>query len=255
MTGPEDPVMIAFPASLARRMRFGPFPDGSAALKFLAWAVVAFLLASAGAPLAALPILSGGLLVALYRPEGVGLDQRVWEYCRWSWRRHRGRRSGLSRSLASSSVLRTSDGALHALLAARGIPIRFLPLARQRETFARFSALLRSLDSRAVFHVEGERVVARPFLPQGRLPSPVEEPARNGYSELVRSLLRHRRQRRVLLDLSVPPLADGAAREALELLVSTVTSELEAMGIPVDRLRAGEMRSTIRGRTSYGGLR
>ncbi|HKS59664.1 MAG TPA: hypothetical protein VJS68_02675 [Thermoplasmata archaeon] len=226
-------------------MRLGPFPNATEALKFLLWATAAFVLASIATPLVAVPVLSSGLFLSVYHPEGVGLDRRFWTWCRFRFR------SGAAAPGAAGSgerpfSTRFLDGKGLAVASAQGIPLRFLPPARQREVYDAFRQLLSGLEGEALFHAVTEPVPARRYLPRRRVSGGAESFARDGYSELLRQLLRRRRRRTVLLALVGGPGSSPAVTAGLDGRIASVMALLDSIDVPTTRLRGGELRRALR---------
>jgi len=132
MDGRDGTPWIPFPERLDRKLRLGPFPSGRDAVKFVAAAAVGAVVSLAIAPWAGVPVVAVGAVVALWRPDGEPVDERVAAVARWTARRS-AREGGMSRP-ASPAPGRTSlllpDGRSAALLRAGGLP-RAAPLGRR----------------------------------------------------------------------------------------------------------------------------
>jgi hypothetical protein len=240
MAGRDGPPWVSVPERLDRRLRLGPFESGRAAVKFVTAAAVGAVVSLAVEPWAGLPIVVGGAVVALWRPEGEGLDDRLLSVARWTLRRSSPDRRMTALpgpgTPGAHSRLRLPNGRDAVVLRTAGVPVAFLPPAELARQFDLYRELLRSVAG-------GIIVVATsaPIYPDAVLPSalPVaedERPARDGYQELVSLLARRRSVRRVLWVLAQDlPGVEGARR--LEAAAGLLRERLADLGLRSERLR------------------
>ncbi len=239
-------VVVGLPESLDRRMRLGPFPTARDALKFAAYAAVGGSVAAVAGVAWAIPFLGAGFLLSVHRGDGRGYDERFGDFLTFRWRSHPSARPlGAARAAAGPSgpFLTAVPGHLVAIVAARGIPIAFLPPSDARTLFEAYRELLRNLERGIVVQMGVEPLGERPFLPVGRPPDSgrPEDAARRGYGEMVRLLCRRRYRRRVLIALWEPSAPDASVR--LEASVRQVGEGLARLGLACERLRDGALRS------------
>ena len=235
---------IPLPAPVGRRMRLGPFPTARDALKFAGYAAVGGVAAAALGAVAWRPILGGGFLLSIHKPEGRGLGDRLGDYLRWRFRTSAfgGRGAGRPAASARGAAARLADGRYVAGLEADGIPVAFLPPEEARRLFEGYRRLLDGLDRGCLLRATLVPLAAAPFLPPRRPPAGDGEVqrARDGYAELVRLLCRRRFRRAVhLLLWSDAVGGPGSAR--LTEQVTHVGEELARLGIPNRRLRSREL--------------
>jgi hypothetical protein len=245
MDAADRPVVVPLPRRLDRRMRLGPFPSARDAMRFAGYAAAGTVALPLGGAVAWLPVLGGAFLLAVYRPDGKGLDDRARDYLRYRVRRHR--RTALDGRRASPSVdcVRLPGPYLAAIVEAGGIPTRFLPPSDARELFDRYRSTLRSLSGGLVVDVGVVPVPASDFrLPAAEPTAPGERAARAGYDEMVRLLVRRRRRRRVLLTVFVP-LNGPEAPGRLDAEVAQLTGHLAALGTEPLRLTGPALRSGL----------
>lgn len=245
MTEADPPLAVALPARLDARVRLGPFPSASEALRFFLYASLSLLVAGLWNPFGGLPLLFGGFALSVYQPNGIGLDRWAWAFLRWRFRvaapilPARG-----TRWTVTGAVARGPTGLSIAVVEAEGRPVAFLPPARARELFAGFAGLLRSLDGGVLFVVGGRRIASRPFLPTAAPAKEKEREAREGYSELVRLLVRHRRRRTVHVVLwGSAAIGDPSS---LDRRATALALGLDGIGVKSTRLRGRELWETLR---------
>lgn len=236
-------VVVPLPQPTGRRLRLGPFPSTREALKFVTYAAVGGVVAGLVNPLAWLPFVGGGFVLATYQPEGRSLDGRAADYVRWRWRCHGGGPTP-PRARVRGPFTRTSDGRMLAVLAAGGAPVAFLPAEDARRRFDQYRQLLRSLSDRVFLRVGVEPLLDGPFRGRGGRPSDPDAGARAGYVELVRAVCRRRFVRRVDVILFAPS-AGPTDLSRLESEVQTVRQSLEEMGVPSRRLRGSELARAV----------
>jgi hypothetical protein len=249
MTAREEGLWVAVPERLDRRLRLGPFASGRDAVKFVAAAAVGAVVSLAVAPWAGVPIAGAGAVVALWRPDGDGLDERLVVLVRWAVRRSRG--FGTMTGAAARgpeggrSIVRLRDGRSAALLRASGVPLAFLPPAELAVQFERFRELLRSLDGTLIVVAGASPIFARAVLPaDGPLPAD-ERTAREGYRELVALLARRRSVRTVVLAIARPGAgAEGMAR--LEAAADLLQARLADLGVRAARLAGRPLAEAAR---------
>lgn len=242
-SGAQAAVVVPLPQPTGRRLRLGPFPSTREALKFVTYAAVGGVVAGLVNPLAWLPFVGAGFVLATYQPEGRSLDGRAADYVRWRWRCHGGGSSDY-RATVRGPFARTSDGRMLAVLSAGGAPVAFLPAENARRRFDRYRQLLRSLSDRVYLRVGVEPLLEGPFRGRGGASGDPDAGARAGYAELVRAVCRRRFVRRVDVILFAPSggLSD---RSRLESEVVAVRQSLEEMGVTSRRLRGGELARAV----------
>lgn len=244
---------IPLPAPVGRRMRLGPFPSARDALKFAGYAAVGGVAAAALGAVAWLPILGGGFLLSIHKPEGRGLDDRLGDYLRWRFRTSAfgGRGAERPAARARGAVARLADGRFVGGLEADGIPVAFLPPEEARRLFEGYRRLLDGLDRGCLLRATLVPLSSAPFLPPRRAPEGDDEVrrARDGYAEMVRLLCRRRFRRAVYL-LLWSDGAGGTGSARLAEQVAHVGEELERLGIPNRRLRSRELAEAL-GRTGW----
>jgi hypothetical protein len=238
---------IGLPERLDRGSRLGPFPSGSAAVKFLLISALGALVALRFGPLLWPPFLGLGALLTFHRPDAPAADEKFANWLRWRWRRSRPaelRRDG--HPTRRPDLARLADGRLVGGLAAGGIPLTFRPAADAARIFRLYAQWLRTTGATVVITVGRRPIPSGAFLPQGRgARDPEELAAERGYAELVRLLTRRRSRRRVELLLIAPaPGASGAGEMDAQLRAcSDVLSELE---VDHRRLRRGDLLRAVR---------
>lgn len=245
--GPVGPPRVGLPEPLDRRLRLGPFPSAREALKFATWAAVGALVASFAGAVFWLPFLGGGFLLAVYRPDGKGLDDRVGDRCAYHLRALAGpaRTPATGGRPASGALARAGNGRLVAVVAAGGIPVAFLPPVESHRLFEGFRDLLAGLGEGLFLVATTEPLGAAPFLPA---PAPAGRPdsaALGGYREMVTLLCRRRYRRRVLLVVyEAGTGAEAIAR--LEARATGLVESLERLGLVAERLRDRALAAALR---------
>jgi hypothetical protein len=247
---PGGPVEVPLPEPMLRRPRFGPFDSVTDALKFLLALALGAVVAALTAPVAWLPFVGGGFLLATYRPEGKSIDERCGDYLRWRFRSLAGHR--LRDTAASPGPLLRVDGALYGGLEVGGTPLAYLPEPEQAARFAAYRAVLDSLGGPLWMEVGSEPVRAGPFVPE---PGPAvraeESEPLEAYREMLLLLLRRRHRRRVRLLLAEPEAGAAAERRLTERLRS-VGETLGRLELVPRRLRSSEIAALLRA-TPCGG--
>jgi hypothetical protein len=236
-------VEVPLPEPMLRRSRFGPFESVTDALKFLLALALGAAVAALTAPVAWLPFVGGGFLLATYRPEGKSIDERCGDYLRWRFRSLAGHR--LRAASASPGPFLRVDGGLYAGLEVGGAPLAYLPAPEQAARFAAYRAMLDGLGGPLWMEVGSEPVRDRPFLPDPGAAVRAEEAAPlEAYREMLRLLLRRRHRRRVRLLLAEPEVGAAAERR----LTGRLRSLGEALGrleLAPRRLRASEVAALL----------
>jgi hypothetical protein len=249
---------IVLPERLDRPARFGPFPSGSDALKFLVVSAVGAVVALRFGAILWTPFLASGLLLALHRPEGQSLDERVVSYARWRWRSgHLRTPTSGAASVRGRAVLALPSGEIVAALETGGIPIAFLPPTDAQRVFDAYRQLLRRTEARVYLEMGRTPIDVRAFLPALEPPQGLEERgARAGYAELVRLLARRRFRRRVRLLLVSPRKFGAPGLSDLESQVASFQELFAGLEIAHRRLAGSELAAAVRTpSTGTGGVR
>lgn len=230
--------LVAFPERVDRRLRLGPFPSAREALKFLCYAAVGAVLAPTAGVVPGLAVAALGFLASVWRPDGVGWDDRVVALLRWRWRAN-AIAAPMSRAESTPAARRRwvsrGLGDVVAVVRTDGVPVAYLPPVELERRFAQFRDLLRATDGRIAFLATVASIRAVPFVPHA---APTPEPARQaceGYAELVRLLCRRRYGRRVYVALG----SGGAGPDRgsrLEDRVGALVERLRAFGVHPLRL-------------------
>lgn len=246
-----EPAManVPLPRRLDRRMGIGPFPSSREAMKFAAYAAVGtFALPFAG-PLAWLPSLSVGFLLAIYRPGGRALDERASDYLRWQLRRRRARRRPSSRGPIAASgeeFVELPGPIVAAVVESGGTPTRFLPPSAARQLFDGYREALRSVGGDLYLDASVVPIDRREFqLPDPGPSGSGDSAARVGYREMVDLLLSRRRRRLVRCVLTEA----GHGTDALERLGGrrrTLVEQLSALGVAPVALSGADLRRALR---------
>lgn len=230
---------IPVPERLDRPLRLGPFPSGREAVKFVTAVAVGASVSLLVQPWAGLPIVAVAAVVAFWRPEGEGLDERFARVARWTIRQGLPRRTMTAASHTSPAVGRRTvvlpDGRAAAVLRTAGVPLAFLPPADLAHQFERYRELLRSLPTGLVVVATRVPIHADAVLPPALPAAREERAAWEGYRELVALLARRRSVRQVLLALA----QETAGVEGLERLEGTVgllRARLSDLGVRSERL-------------------
>jgi hypothetical protein len=238
MDGRDGTPWIPFPERLDRKLRLGPFPSGRDAVKFVAAAAVGAVVSLAVAPWAGVPVVAVGAVVALWRPDGEPVDERVAAVARWTARRS-GREAAVSRRASPApgrTTLLLPDGRSAALLRTGGLPLAFLPPADLARQFELYRELLRSVDGGLIVAAQRAPIYGAAFAPLERPVATAERGAQDGYRELVGLLAERRSVRTVLLALvREAPGSDGARQ--LESAVGLLQQRLADLGVRSERLR------------------
>lgn len=241
-TAAEAP-RVTVPGRLDRRLRLGPFPTGRDALKFLAYTALAVSLAPSSVPLLGAPLVVVGFVVAVYKPDGQAIDERLVVFLRYALRRRRPGASPVSRRarIGEGNLLALDDGRSASVVRTAGIPLAYLPPEELARRFDLFRGLLRSVEGELWLKAGSAPIFREAVTPAGPSLTTVEEPARAGYSELVALLCRRRAVRRVHVVL----LAGAASLEAvprLEAVTHAVLTHLAALGLRAERLHGRDLR-------------
>jgi len=249
MVDRDGPPWITFPERLDRPLRLGPFPSGKDAVKFVVAAAVGAVVSLAIVPWAGLPIVAVGGLVALWRPDGEPLDERVAAVLRWASRRGGpgGRMTGPAGSCASSgqATVVVLDGRSAAVVRTGGVPLAFLPPAELAQQFELYRQLLRSVDGGVIVHATSAPIYAEAIVPRTAAATDAEAAARDGYRELVTVLARRRAVRRVHVAI-VREAGSYDAAERLEASVSLLQGRLADLGVRSERLRGRQLGDASR---------
>jgi hypothetical protein len=243
-------LVVAVPERLDRRLRLGPFPSTRDALKFVVYAAVGALLAPFASPFLWLPIVALGFAVAVWRPEGVALDERAVAVLRW-WTRTGRRPMPMSRGSPPSVVLRgmvrEPDGSHRAIVAARGVPISYLPPDELARRFVAYRDLLKGFEGSFALRATPVPVNVSAVSPRPETGGTSPEDPRAGYTGLVIAICRRRALRRIEIVLrSDRPGPDGIAR--LERQVEQFVTGLAAAGVPSAPLEGRALADAARRR-------
>jgi hypothetical protein len=244
---PDGPVSVALPRRIDRRMRLGPFPSARDAVKFAAYAALGTIALPFGGPVAWLPLVGAGFLLAVYRPGGKGIDETASDYLRWQLRRRRPPRAGRATGpvRAAQAWLKLPGPVAAAVVEAGGVPTRFLPPDEARALFARYRSLLRTVGGGLVLEIGLRPLEAGAYgIGEGApVPGP-EAAARAGYIELV-DLLVERRRRRAVACLLYEPWSGAASAERLLERVRLLEEGLRAIGTEPERLTGARLRASV----------
>lgn len=229
---------VVVPERLDRRLRLGPFASGRDAVKFVTAAAVGAVVSLAVQPWAGLPIVVAGAVVALWRPDGEALDERVSAVVRWAARRATAEAplTAIRPSPAGRGTVTRPDGRRAAVVRTGGVPLAFLPPTELARQFELYRELWRSVEGQLIVVAGSAPIHAGTIVPgDGPLPEG-ERAARDGYRELVSLLARRRSVRRVHLALSEEMHgAEGLRR--LEAAVDLLSERLADLGVRCERLR------------------
>lgn len=248
MSLPEALPWVAFPERLDRRLRLGPFASGRDLLKFVTGAAVGAVVGLTVAVGAGAAIAAAAAVVALYRPGGEPVDERLAALARWELRR-----AGIGGSMTpppapradGARTLTLADGRSAALLRTGGVPLAFLPpeeLARQLELYR---TALRAVDGAVVTLATSSPLFAGDVTPVAGPANAEDEAARAGYGELVRLIASRRAARRVFV--AVARDARGAEAGArLETAVGLLADRLRELGLSAERLDGRALRDAAR---------
>jgi len=249
MVSRDGPPWIAFPERLDRPLRLGPFPSGRDAVKFVVAAAVGAVVSLATVPWAGFPIVAVGGLVALWRPDGEPLDERLASILRWASRRGgpRGRMTGSAGSGTSpgQATVVLPDGRSAAVVRTGGVPLAFLPPAELAQQFELYRQLLRAVEGGVIVHVTSAPIYAEAVAPRAARAADEEAAACDGYRELVAVLARRRAVRRVHLAV-VREAGSGDAAQRLEASVSLLQGRLADLGVRSERLRGRQLGDATR---------
>lgn len=239
------PPRVTVPGRLDRRLRLGPFPTGRDALKFLAYTALGVSLAPSSVPLLGAPLILVGFVVAVYKPDGQAIDERLVVFLRYALRRRRSGASPVSRRararIGEGSLLTLDDGRSASVVRTAGTPLAYLPSEELARRFDLFRGLLRSVEGELWLRADSVPIFREAVTPAGPSLTTAEEPARAGYSELVALLCRRRAVRRVHVVL----LAGAASLDAvprLEAVTHAVLTHLAALGLRAERLHGRDLR-------------
>jgi hypothetical protein len=242
----DGPPWVPIPERLDRPLRLGPFASGRDLLKFVTAAALASVVGLAVAPWAGILLLALGAVVALWRPDGEPLDERLASLARWTVRRTR-TEVAVSRPAASPgpggsrSVFAAADGRSVAIVRVGGVPLSFLPPADLARQFDLYRSLLRSLPFPISIHACAAPIFAGAVAPPDARGTEPERGPRAGYDGLVRLIARRRAVRRVHVALhAADRTPDGRAR--LETAVSLLCDRLRELGASAERLQDRALR-------------
>jgi hypothetical protein len=241
------PLVLPLPEPVGRKARLGPFPSAREALKFASYAAAGAVVAGVTTPLAWLPFLGAGFVVAAVRPDGRGIDERLTEYVRYRYRSRRPSRDpGTHRARKfRGNVVRVRPGRIVAVIETGGVPVAFLPARDARGLFDGFRGLLRGHDGGLLLQVDGRAV---PTTPLGPHPAPgadtPELSAKEGYREML-LLLGRRRRRRVVRVVAWAIGPGPGALLRLEERVQALSGRLLALGLQPERLRDGPLGEAV----------
>jgi hypothetical protein len=243
----DGPPVVPVPERIDRRLRLGPFASARDALKFLAYAAVGAVLAPIVSPWLGVGFVAIGFGVAVYRPDGLALDERCLAYTHWQFRSARGElpMTSEARATASPRLLSLSTGERVAIVRANGVPTAYLPPAELVRRFERFRELLRTVRDGLAFSValapmRSEPVVP-PSVPEGRRDSA----AAAGYAQLVTLLCARRWVRRI--DLVLRSTGTGAEGIAdLESRAAGLVDRLGSLGVDPVRLQGRALSDAAR---------
>jgi len=241
----DAPPIVAVPEPLDRTVRLGPFASGRDALKFLGYAAIGALLVPLVGPWIWPPFLLAAGAIALWRPDGQPLDDRLVRLALWHLRRlgPRFRVSATGGPVPARGPILRLGASCTAILRTGGVPLAYLPPAELTRRFEQFRDLLGGSGDGLVLFATRATIHPSPYLPAE--PAPVEEEgaARAGYRELVEVIVRRRRLRHVYVGLSS---ADPDAVTRLETRVQEVTDRLVGLGVRPTRLRGRAMEEAAR---------
>jgi len=237
----DGPPWVEVPERLDRRLRLGPFASGRDAVKFVTAAAVGAVVSLAVVPWAGLPIVGVGALVALWRPDGEPLDERVAAVARWSLRRAATDGPPMTAAAAGRSAdLRATvplpDGRSAAVVRTGGVPLAFLPPAELARQFELYRQLLRSVAGGVIVLSTSVPIYAGAVVPSATPTVEVERAAWDGYRELVVLLARRRSVRRVLVAVAQDATTPDRARQ-LETSIRLLRERLADLGVRSERLR------------------
>jgi hypothetical protein len=240
MGDPADgPPVVVLPERFDRRMRLGPFPSARDALKFVTYTAVGAVLVPFTSPYLWLAIVAVGFAVAVFRPDGEGLDDRVLAIVLWRLRSQGAGHAMTARAstpAARQGLLAIGPGHYVAVVRTGGTPVAYLPPVELAQRFESFRELLRSVGGTLAFLVTSTPMRPAPVVP--RLPDAprADRTAAAGYAELVELLCRRRLIRRVDLVLGTEHPGPNGLSD-LEVRVSTLIDRLTALGLRGTRLR------------------
>ncbi|HYB79658.1 MAG TPA: hypothetical protein VEG66_07885 [Thermoplasmata archaeon] len=242
----EGPPIIGLPERIDRRMHLGPFPSSRDALKFVSYAATGALLSSITSPWLWLPVVAGGFVVSVWRPDGLALDEQAVRLLAW-----RARSAGLMgramtpRPLVRQGLLQLSSHRFVAVVRTGGTPVAYLPPDELARRFERYRDLLRSTDDSLAFlatTVPIRTQAVLPPTPQGR---GRDGRAASGYAQLVSVLCRRRLLRRVYWVIGSPDSSPDAIGR-LEGRIATLIEGLGTLGLRPRRLRDRSLAEAAR---------
>ncbi|HTT16961.1 MAG TPA: hypothetical protein VMH49_06375 [Thermoplasmata archaeon] len=238
---------VAYPERLDRRMRLGPFASGRDLLKFLTAVAAGAVVGIAASPIVGAGIAASGTVVALWRPGGDPVDERLGAVARWGLRRL-GEESSMTTGLAGPAAARAvalPDGRRVAFLRAGGVPLAYLPPADLARQFDGYRAALRAADGALLLHATAAPLHAGVLSPRGGEAAPAEREAREGYRELVLLLGRRRSLRQVYVGI----VGEGGGTERgrrLETATTLLAERLGELGIATTRLEGRSLSEAAR---------
>ncbi|MCI4361840.1 MAG: hypothetical protein L3J77_01405 [Thermoplasmata archaeon] len=242
-----DPLAVALPRPVDRKLHLGPFPSARDALKFAGYASVGVVAIPVAGPVAVVPFAVLGFLLAIQRREGRAYDDRFAGYLAWRWRRriHRGGSAGSLATVAPGRSARVGGGRIAVIVRTGGVPVAFLPTPEAVALFDGMRRWLDGLDGGLYVVADTEPVHPAPFLPV-RDPgsASAEAAARDGYESVVRLLLRRRRARRVAVVLWESADRAGAAR--LDVRAGATEEALRRLGVETERVEGRALASELR---------
>jgi hypothetical protein len=231
--------VIVLPERLDRRMRLGPFPSSRDALKFVAYAASGALLVPFSSPWLWLPVVLGGFGIAVWRPDGRALDERLLVFVLWKFRsRTLGRRVTRANMcpLVRHGLLELSPHRFVAVVRLGGAPVAYLPPDELARRFELYRELLRSSDGHFAFLATTTPIRSQAVRPVTRTEGGRDSAALSGYSELVSVLCRRRLLRRVYFVVG----ASGGNPDTIGRLeghIAGLVERLSSLGLRPARLR------------------
>jgi len=238
--------IIGLPERIDRRMRLGPFPSSRDALKFVGYAATGALLSPIISPWLWLPLVGGGFVVSVWRPDGLALDERAVRFLAWRTRASGLRRRTMNpRPLVRQGWLELPSHRFIAVVRTGGTPVAYLPPDELAQRFERYRELLRSTQDSLAFLATVAPIRAQAVLPASDLGRGRDGRAASGYAELVSVLCRRRLLRQVYWVLG-PSDTSPEAIGRLEGRVSAFIEGLGTLGLRPRRLRDRSLAEAAR---------